>query len=185
MNSVLDNKYTQINATNAKGPLREASNIINRAFRLKNTYAKLMALDSDIFLVKENIPKPKKTYGCYILTRERPRVLNISTAALKPEIQNTKTGYEVIHFTWYKILDFAKKNKYKTLTLDVDAKNKNLLKLYKKFGFKIVDKYYCIWDLKSYYKMARSVDETKEMYYPAKRKILKTARLYLRKWLKI
>ena len=157
-------KYCQYNAKGNNQKLSIASKIIEDSFDLKNSYPILKKHNLDVFLVgsKQNA---SNTYGCYIVTRDPNNYLYISTAALKSDYKNTKTGYEVIGFVWNNILKYANENKIKTLILDVESRNKNLIKMYKKFGFTIQDKYFNILDFKHYYRMARPVDASKPLEY--------------------
>ena len=63
--------------------------------------------------------------------------LYIDSIGLKPEYRNTRKGYYTIKYAWEKILDYATENGANTLSLHVDASNRNLVRMYQNLGFTI------------------------------------------------
>lgn len=78
-----------------------------------------------------------KIIGYYQLEPVKNGDLYIDSIGLKPEYRNSRKGYQTIKYAWEKILDYAKENGASTLSLHVDAGNRNLVRMYQNLGFTI------------------------------------------------
>ena len=78
--------------------------------------------------------------GYYQLEPVENGELYIHSMAVRSDLQKTKTSYAAIKQIQEDITKFAQENNVKTVTLDVDVNKPELVKLYKKFGFQIVNK---------------------------------------------
>lgn len=81
----------------------------------------------------------KETYGFYSVSVQKDDTLYVCDVALNPKYRNTKFGRDIILTCWDSMNKIAEDNKCSKIGLHVDAGRKNLVNLYKKLGFNIIE----------------------------------------------
>lgn len=91
--------------------------------------------NASVFILKSG----KEMYGFYTVSIKNDDILYVCEIDLNPKYRNTKLGRDLILTCWENINQIAKNNKCSKIGLHVDANKKNLVNLYKRLGFNIIE----------------------------------------------
>ncbi len=138
--------------TNVKSELATESDLVQIHQIDLETFAGNYQIFEDFYTYKVDLDKhgitthtlkteDGKFIGYYQLEPVENGELYIYSIGVKKELRNTRKSYDAIKKMQEEISDFAHEQGVEKVVLDVAANNTNLVKLYKKLGFKITDEY--------------------------------------------
>ena len=133
--------FSTVQANNNESILREIYEIDKEAFADTDPYDSYEDFKSIIsrhnlttYALKDS---NNNTIGYYQLEPIQNDDLYIDSIGMKPEYRRSRKGYQAIQHAWQEILNFAKENNVKTLSLHVNSENQSLVNMYKSLGFSI------------------------------------------------
>lgn len=91
--------------------------------------------NATVFVLKSG----KETYGFYSVAQKDKDTLYVCDVDLNPKYRNTRMGRDIILTCWDSINQLAEENNCSKIGLHVDAGKKNLVNLYKRLGFNIIE----------------------------------------------